>query len=134
MRRFPILAMFLMGCGGGGAGGTCPVEASATVNGQPCEDAIVYFHPVDEGVTPRAVGRVQSDGKILVTTYKPGDGLLPGRYKITVSWRQKVPGSDRDGPEQLPAKYNDLNPAKSGIKEIEAVAGETVRFELKLQK
>src|SRR5262249_58322349 len=55
-----------------------------TVNGQPLAGATVTFHPAEEGRRP-ASGRTDDDGTFELTTFHPGDGALPGTYKITVS-------------------------------------------------
>jgi hypothetical protein len=55
-----------------------------------------------------------ADGAYLVKTFVPGDGLLPGRYRVRVDcW--KVPPNMEGKPAQshLPAKYQ--NPQTSGL-------------------
>ncbi len=85
-----VLCLCLCGCGGGGDDEwvenrpkTVPVTATVTIGGSPLSDASVTFSPVSaEG--PGASGRTGKDGKLTLTTYKPGDGVVPGEYRVTV--------------------------------------------------
>jgi hypothetical protein len=69
------------------------VQVSGTVNfkGQPVEGATVNFRP--ESGTRAASGRTDANGVFQLTTLNPGDGALPGNYKVSVS---KIEDTDPD--------------------------------------
>lgn len=77
----------LPGCGGGGLA-TVPVSGAITFDGgPPPEVGTISFTPLDvaEGLPRRpAVARFDAEGKFEVTSFQPGDGLLPGTYLAEV--------------------------------------------------
>jgi hypothetical protein len=84
--RFLVVALFCAGVGcGGEAGLKGLVAASGTVTykGAPVEGATVAFVPDGDGKA--AGGRTDASGKFTLTTVNPGDGVLPGRYKVSVT-------------------------------------------------
>jgi hypothetical protein len=79
----PLLAgTLLAGCGGGRK--TVPVSGVITLEGAPLAGAQVTFHPMASDGR-MAIGISDSNGRFSLTTYKPNDGALPGRYRITVA-------------------------------------------------
>ena len=90
-----------------------PVRGQVTCAGEPCINALVVFHPVEQSADMenlRPYARVQSDGRFSLTTYREGDGAPAGQYVVTVSWPAPLPGAsptDADpetamgGPDQL---------------------------------
>lgn len=62
------------------------VSGVVTMGGQPVEGAIVIFHPADntEGGGQVANGVTDSGGKFKMGTINNGDGVKPGKYKVTV--------------------------------------------------
>jgi hypothetical protein len=62
------------------------VSGTVNYNGKPVEKGTVTFTPT------QADGRVASgdiaDGRYTLTTAEPGDGALPGSYKVTVSGKE----------------------------------------------
>jgi hypothetical protein len=106
-----------------------PAAGVVTWNGEPLAGAILVFHaktqltgPGEEPV-PAPGANSQDDGTFAVSTYKPGDGLPEGDYRVTVSCedRRAEKAKDDDYPELLPARYQ--NPATSGLS-VSIVAGE----------
>lgn len=93
---------------------TVAVSGVVTFKGQPLSGATLFFVP-DKG--PRAQAESDKDGKFRVMTYRPGDGAVPGDFKITVAKyvpdpataNTHTPGSINEVPE----KYN--NPTSSGL-------------------
>ena len=65
--------------------GTVKVAATVTLDGQPLEGASVRFHPVDDAGTRGASGITDTDGRVRMSTFAAGDGVLPGEYVVTVS-------------------------------------------------
>lgn len=89
--------------------GTVPIRGRVTFGGKPpparCE---VYFVPVDTGrtseaaLTPRpGVGYVDSAGTFEVTSFQPGDGLLPGTYEVRIECWRTTPQVDHGQPGEV---------------------------------
>ncbi|MEX2173854.1 MAG: hypothetical protein WD872_05790 [Pirellulaceae bacterium] len=81
-----------------------PVHGKVTYNGKPVSQAQLVFHPKFTGPNWLPVGVTDSAGAFAASTKVPGDGMLPGRYKVTVVWHPYASDAG-DGPNQLPAKY-----------------------------
>jgi hypothetical protein len=84
-----LAAGLLAGCGGSDedkwtAERPKPVPAGGIVlyNGDPVEGATVVFVP--EGHKQAATAQTDASGKFQLQTYDPGDGAVPGEYKVTV--------------------------------------------------
>lgn len=94
-----LLATFILvaGCSDG-----LPKTIHVTGNvkfdgGPPPGPGIVYFLPVEaaEGFPLRpATGDFGADGKYDVMTFKPGDGVMPGKYKIYIECWETPPNMD----------------------------------------
>lgn len=80
----------LAGCGSKAVGvdGTVPVQGTVKLKGTPLAGATVTFAPSGSGRSASAVTDPQ--GKFQLTTLKPGDGAMPGDYKVTVSKLEPV--------------------------------------------
>lgn len=103
------MAMSLAGCGSGRSG-TAIVRGKVTFNGKPVPNGTVNFIP-DTG--PSASGEIQADGSYTLTTYKPGDGAVPGTHKVTVVAMQdqttRLPEERSPLPPPIvPVKYTSL--------------------------
>jgi len=90
-----------------------PARGAVIFKGQPAAGAIVRVHGV-AGATPRAV--VRKDGTFALTTYEAGDGVPPGRYRVSVYWRRQGQEDGDEGPFLIPERYS--RPESSGL-EIE---------------
>jgi hypothetical protein len=81
------LAFLAFGCGDdGGLGHLYSVSGKVSLNGQPVKKGVINFVPT----TPEghgATGMIE-DGTYSLSTLNPGDGALPGKYKVTVDDRQ----------------------------------------------
>jgi len=89
MMRIGILSALLVGsslvgCGGKSYPPTSPVTGVVTLDGKPVEGANVSFVSNDTKVQP-ASGTTDKDGKYSLTTFRSGDGAMPGEYKVAVS-------------------------------------------------
>jgi len=74
----------VLGCGGDGLPRRYPVSGRVTYQGKPVPKGEVTFSPTrDNGRT--AAGNIQGDGSYRLTTMNPGDGALPGRYRVSVT-------------------------------------------------
>lgn len=108
---------------------TYSVTGTVTYKGQPVDGATVAFQSADG--SHGSMGVTGSDGKYTLTTFKSGDGAVPGNYSVKVfKYRLEgggAAGSGEDGPpgavlrdqpvsapkSLLPAKYADAT--KSGL-------------------
>jgi hypothetical protein len=60
------------------------------------------------------IGDFAADGAYEAKTFAPGDGLLPGRYKLRVEcWKTPPNMEGKPAVSYLPAKYQ--NPQQSGL-------------------
>src|SRR5437868_14394834 len=71
------------GTGCGGKDRPVKVEGVVTLDGNPVDSAVVLFNPVD-AQGRQATGMTGSDGVFHLTTNAPGDGAIPGDYKVVV--------------------------------------------------
>lgn len=128
-----MLAVAILGIGGCSKKGPKMVKVSGTVKFRdgtalpvPGRDrggsATIKFEPADmedgpvDPNRPRkpASGAIKPDGSYEVITVKPGDGVIPGRYKVAVA----VLGKYADPSSSLiPQRYG--NPETSGFGVIE---------------
>jgi hypothetical protein len=117
------------------------VPASGTLlrMGQPVAKATVIFEPV--GSTPAAAGQTDAAGRFQLTTFDPGDGAVPGAYKVAVRKIELIRGErpaqaadDQAGPPPdekwlLPVKYGYTS--TSGLTaEVAADGTNDFKFEL----
>jgi hypothetical protein len=102
------------GCGGSGGSsleGTVPVSGVITYQGRPLADAAVTLVPsaTDNQAARGAFGRTDEDGRFLLMTAQPGDGVLPGNYKVTIS---KIAAEPEEAPSTGDADYFDPETAR----------------------
>ena len=109
-RRGPVMAfaaIVLAGCGSGDSGGIPAVPAAGTItyDGKPVEKGTIQFLP-EKG--HQATGAIEG-GKFTLSTYKDGDGAIPGKHGVGVSVTQDVPTKDGDTTVKylVPQKYAD---------------------------
>ena len=103
-----VIAIILMAGGGCGSNQriTVPVSGHITFGGGACpaEGTIVFSPVAVEKGLPRRPGtaRFQEDGDFTVTSFREGDGLIPGRYRPIVScWEGEPSNSDPSSFERL---------------------------------
>jgi hypothetical protein len=81
---FVLSSIVLIGCSGsGGFPKTYPVTGSVKVNGKAIDGAVVTFQ-IDGG-KENAIGLTDSTGKYTLTMFRPGDGAIPGQYRVAIS-------------------------------------------------
>lgn len=81
-----LVPLLTSGCGQG-LPATAPVSGKVTWQGKPVTQGKIGFYP-DQGVP--AFGEIQPDGSYTLTTFKPGDGAVPGRHRVTIESRRVV--------------------------------------------
>jgi hypothetical protein len=108
-----------------------PVRGKVSLaDGKPAAGSQVVFEGEQEGAKISPRGDVQEDGSYSLSTFKPGDGVPPGKYRVRVN---PPPMVNAEGPYISPfnAKYNDFQ--NSGL-EFEVKAGQKNEFPIQLTK
>jgi hypothetical protein len=81
------------------------VTGAVFVNGKPAAGARLFFHPLADPASPRALrpfAEVEADGSFEVNTYLAGDGAPTGDYVVTVYWPAPPPAKGRFSDESMP--------------------------------
>ncbi|MFM7832622.1 MAG: hypothetical protein ACKPJD_12575 [Planctomycetaceae bacterium] len=104
---------------------TQPVAGEVRVNGQPVQGVQVVFHAQQEQaeIYLRPSAKTGPDGRFVLSSANPSDGALPGRYRITLTWRAPTgPGTggllgggvpDAVAADRFRGRYS--NPQTSGL-------------------
>lgn len=130
--RKPVLSQWLTGCRGvfvvfciallAGCGRSGPevvkIDGQVTSGGGEWPRAgSIYFLPVkSDADTPNRAGSAQfdTDGRFSPTSYRPGDGLCPGKYQVYVQcWTVEPVQGGPYPPSHVPPKYQSA--ATSGL-------------------
>jgi hypothetical protein len=114
-----LLLLGAVGCGAR----PYPVRGTVTLeDGTPVTSGMVSFETKDVEKPITARGEIKPDGSYELGTYKPGDGALPGVYRVTVTPLAQNP----DLPVPKPAydaRYTSFD--TSGLEfEVKAAANE----------
>lgn len=75
------LCLLAGGCGPKRPATLFPVKGRVTCKGQPVTCGTIAFYPAEGRM---AAGDIGPDGHYSLTTFKSGDGALPGRHRVTV--------------------------------------------------
>jgi hypothetical protein len=131
-RRLVPIGLLLFVAGGCG-GGPQPVRGKVTLeDGTPVSKGMVVFESMAGDAKITARGDIQADGTFKLGTYKPGDGVPPGRYRVLVAPREDM--EDIDSPNRKPPafdpRYSDFK--TSGL-EFEVKSG-TNEFPIQLTR
>ena len=126
---FACIALLpLLGCGeDDGIGQRYSVSGKVTYKGELLKGGNVNFLPEGAGVSGRGASGVIKAGYYSMTTLTPGDGVLPGKYKVGINANYTdmseavkqnggmYQGNRFAGPriKVIPEKYT--NPATSGL-------------------
>lgn len=98
----PVAATICIGCGGNpGLEGLVDVSGSVTYQGNPVEGATVSFNPTSGARA--ASGRTDANGRFDLTSLNPGDGAIPGNYKVSISKVEDTDPSHHVTAEQFAA-------------------------------
>jgi hypothetical protein len=117
-----LAVLSLTGCGDGKTP-LNPVEGQVFFDKKPAHRAVIRLHPLTraEAATRRPFARVEKDGSFRLGTYRAGDGVAAGKYRVTVSWNKATTAGDVEGESLLPARYQD--PEQSGLPVVEIKEG-----------
>lgn len=101
--------MTAIGCGGNDRPKTIPVTGIITVKGSPPEQpGALFFAPIEvaEGY-PRRGGRAlfETDGHFAATSFEPGDGLVPGTYRVRIESWIVPPSMGKPGKSYIPSGF-----------------------------
>jgi hypothetical protein len=122
-----VIGLAVVGCGSG----TIPAGGTITYKGQPVADANVTFTP--DGGGKMASGRTDAQGKFTLGTDKPGDGAMPGDYRVSVTPNLPTPAEgdySPSPPPPFPQKY--VDPSVTDLKAtVKSGANNQFPFELK---
>jgi hypothetical protein len=90
------------------------VKGVVTFDGQPLEGATVIFVPSGE-VASTAAGPTDAQGRFELTTRSPGDGVMPGDYRVTIT-KKEIPMR----PEPNKEGIVDAKSAREYVKQVQA--------------
>lgn len=118
------------GCGGATTPQPVPVQGTVFWKGVPMTTGRVQFVPKDPTVGRPAAGDVDKSGNYELSTFKPGDGAIPGKYKIQVfpfDFNAEVTAKVY---KDIPEKYQD--PEQSGLEAEVASKPKLQKFDFDL--
>ena len=129
----PLLTV-VAGCGGLTNPELTRVTGLVTFEGKPVGPGTVGFVPTDPAGSS-ASGTIEKNGKFKMSVFNPGDGALPGTYKVAITVVKEPAHPDEKG-NVVPASYLSpdryMNPDTSGFTiTVEKSKPQNVTFELK---
>jgi len=105
---FSAAALWLAGCGSDHPE-TVPVRGRVTLGGGdwPKPGRLVFTCVKPAEGFPRRPGRADfdTDGDFEARTWDPGDGLMPGTYKVAVECWEVSPTMENGGQSPVPPRY-----------------------------
>jgi hypothetical protein len=90
--------------------------------------AKVHFEPVVDGpqrIRKVASGDIGADGRFTLMTRRPGDGVIPGRYKVFFTIEKSFAGRE----SLVPARYAAAESSPFDVS-VDARSNEPFRFEI----
>jgi hypothetical protein len=132
-----LLILLAAGCGRRGPE-VVPVDGTITFGGGPWPKAGVLIFAVESpspGLPNRpTMGLFDADGRLTVTTYTKGDGLIPGKYKIGVECWEVRPDimSPHAAKSYVPTRYG--SPETSGFTVVVEPSQKVVKLNLDVPK
>ena len=95
--------LFVLGCSDDGFGTRYKVTGTVKYKGEPVAKARISFTPTAESKGRAASGDVEN-GSFTLTSLNPGDGAMPGEYKVTVDDREADEGAMKAEADKAAAK------------------------------
>jgi hypothetical protein len=99
------------GCGDDGLGARYPLSGKVTYKGQPVAKGRITFTPTDAH-GHGATGEIENGSFSSVTTLNPGDGALPGDYKVSIDTREVDEAVLKEETKKLAEKHGMPNIAQ----------------------
>lgn len=130
-----VVPVLLIPCLVGGCGPKYPktaiVRGKVTYKGKPVPNGTVNFIPA---AGKDASGEIKPDGTYTLTSFRPGDGAIPGAYSVVIVAMQDMASrlpEERSPlpPPIVPVKYTSL--ATSDLKAQVEDQENTINFDLK---
>lgn len=121
-----------------------PVSGTVLVDGKQASGVELRFHPMAEAAVSAAIfPRATTDraGCYQLSTYRPGDGIPEGDYRVTASWQvldtadseEQHPDIAADAVERLAARFTD--PATTPLRaRVARGKNQIATFDLELAK
>jgi hypothetical protein len=130
-RCLGLLTVAVLACVGCGASRTAAVTGTVLHKGKPVPLARVMFSTAG---APVAVGLTDDSGCYSLSTYREGDGAVPGEHRVTVNPIRRL---SEDGVTPSPINWPDISPAYQDFTttplRVEVVAGRTNTIDLDLK-
>lgn len=103
----------LSGCGSNGNLPVYPVKGKIMFEGQPMKGGgAITFVPTGGQAGAQGGGEIKEDGTYELTTYTPGDGSIPGDFRVVITQvTVKEPTPAPDGSAPIPADGPNVAPA-----------------------
>lgn len=82
-----VLSLFISGCGGEAAPKLVQVTGTVTLDGKGLTAGSIYFTPAatNEYTKDNPSSLLQLDGSFTMKTYPFGEGVAPGKYKVSLA-------------------------------------------------
>jgi hypothetical protein len=97
---------------------TVPVKGTVSYKGKKLTQGEIVFEPDSAG--REAHGSIQPDGTFELTTYKTGDGAVPGTHRVAVTGT-----SNKDA---VPIKFKNVSSSKTQVEVAEGKTDYSVDF------
>lgn len=124
--RCALATAVVVGCSQPYEKETAAVSGMVTLDGKPMTTGTVMFVP-DTGRA--AVGVIEPDGTYRLSTYRPDDGALVGRHKVSVAIPEGSETRSVRAAVAIPPRY--MSPESSGLT-FEVLAGTENQADWKL--
>lgn len=125
-----VAVSLVSGCGSSDQRETASVQGVVTFRGEPLAGATVFFMP-EKG--PRATGETDEKGVFKLMTYRPGDGAVPGEFKISIAKYVLDPATAKNSTpstkNELPERYGNTTSSMLRAK-VEKGKKNEFKFEL----
>jgi hypothetical protein len=104
------------------------IQGSITLDDKPLGGGMVMFLPEDDEKGRPASGAIDPDGTFELGTASPGDGIVPGKYRIVVT-PPSTPGIKAPANRKaVPARYSD--PEKTPLRSTIKTADQKVQLDM----
>ncbi len=109
---------------------TVPVHGTVRMDGKPLAGGRIDFRP-EEGRL--ATAAIDPEGRYALTTFRPGDGAVPGTHRVTVTFGRETKQPIEEGIEQpiewvVPQRYGD--PATTPLRADVSPGNDRIDFDL----